>query len=186
MYRVTQAIILTLMLTLSGVRTQEGRIHYVRADELRDYSGRCFDADQCSLRDTGESWTIHQTCERATCVLATNGTLLEKRSRCPDPPPLFTEECYIVRVQGRPFPDCCPQLYCNDELVSFSLPWYKSWSKNSTKMILRILYLLIFLILLIKNHSFKMSCSLKSTDLDVTRVHNVLLRIVDNKIVYFE
>ncbi|XP_042889962.1 uncharacterized protein LOC122264923 [Penaeus japonicus] len=122
MYRTAGVVILTLMLALYSARAQEGHVHYVRADELRDYGGRCFDADQCSLRDAGESWTIHRSCEQATCVIASNGTLLEKRTRCSEPPPLFTEDCYIVRVQGRPFPDCCPQLYCSDKLVSFSLP----------------------------------------------------------------
>ncbi|XP_042239080.1 U-scoloptoxin(16)-Er13a-like [Homarus americanus] len=102
------------------IHAQEGHIHYVRADELRDHSGKCYDADRCSLRTTGESWTVDHTCERATCIIASNGTLLEKRTRCSEPPPLYSETCYIVRVEGRPYPDCCPQLYCNGKLVSFA------------------------------------------------------------------
>ncbi|KAK4300686.1 hypothetical protein Pmani_027139 [Petrolisthes manimaculis] len=87
---------------------------------MQDYSGRCYDAETCSLRDRGDSWTVDNTCERATCVLASNGTLLEKRTRCSEPLPLFSEDCYIVRVEGKPYPDCCPQLYCNGKLVSYA------------------------------------------------------------------
>ncbi|MPC98776.1 hypothetical protein E2C01_094157 [Portunus trituberculatus] len=46
-----------------------------------DYSGRCYDAERCSLRTTGETWTVDSTCEQATCMQASNGTLLEKRIR---------------------------------------------------------------------------------------------------------
>lgn len=107
---------------LHSTQGQEGHIHYVRADELRDYSGKCYDAERCSLRSTGESWTVDQTCERATCILASNGTLLEKRTRCSEPPPLFNEDCYIVRIEGKSYPQCCPQLFCNGKPVSFFLP----------------------------------------------------------------
>ena len=46
-----------------------------------DYGGRCYDAERCSLKTTGETWTVDSTCEQATCVQASNGTLLEKRIR---------------------------------------------------------------------------------------------------------
>ncbi|XP_064120100.1 uncharacterized protein LOC135224726 [Macrobrachium nipponense] len=105
---------------ISCVEGQEGLIRYVRADELRDYSGRCFDAERCSLRDQGETWTIDHTCERATCYVASNGTLLEKRTRCAEPPKLDSEDCYIVRVEGKPYPECCSKLYCKGREVSFS------------------------------------------------------------------
>ncbi|XP_071520384.1 uncharacterized protein [Panulirus ornatus] len=65
---------------------------------------------------------LDQTCERATCILASNGTLLEKRTRCSEPPPLFNEDCYIVRIEGKSYPQCCPQLFCNGKPVSFFLP----------------------------------------------------------------
>ncbi|KAF2360635.1 Single domain Von Willebrand factor type C domain [Trinorchestia longiramus] len=82
-----------------------------------DHSGSCFDASRCSLRKVGERWTVHEDCETAMCHLADNGTLYERRTRCAavDIP---SNDCYIVRVVGKPFPDCCPQLYCNDTLVS--------------------------------------------------------------------
>ena len=48
---------------------------------LADYSGRCFDAERCTLRPLGATWTIDDTCEMATCIQAPNGTLMEKRNR---------------------------------------------------------------------------------------------------------
>ncbi|XP_050733099.1 U-scoloptoxin(16)-Er9a-like [Eriocheir sinensis] len=116
-------VMLLMVVMMPHAHTQERHIRYVRADELRDYNGRCYDAERCSLHTTGETWTVDSTCEQATCVQASNGTLLEKRIRCSELLPLFNENCYIVRVEGKAYPHCCPQLYCEGKLVSSSPPF---------------------------------------------------------------
>lgn len=111
-------VILVIGCCIGPVMAQDNPIRYVRADELRDHSGQCFDASRCSLREVGEEWTVHRDCERATCQVAVNGTLMEKRTRCREPSPILSEDCYILRVEGRPFPHCCPKLFCNDKPVT--------------------------------------------------------------------
>ncbi|XP_076069284.1 U-scoloptoxin(16)-Cw1a-like [Oratosquilla oratoria] len=115
-------LILLTALIHHGTRARRQRTYFVRADELRDYPDKCFDGERCHLHAIGESWTVDEVCERATCTRASNGTLVERRTGCEQPPPLINEKCYIVRVQGRSYPDCCSQLYCNGKLVSYSLP----------------------------------------------------------------
>ncbi|CAL4089742.1 unnamed protein product [Meganyctiphanes norvegica] len=133
---VVMALAMVLFMVVQNTSSQDLRFYltsddlaedkytrYIKADELRDHSGFCFDAERCSLRRQNQTWTVDETCERATCTKVDDGSLMEKRTRCSQPPPLDSFnglDCYIVRVQGRDFPDCCPKLWCDGEPVSFS------------------------------------------------------------------
>jgi len=107
-----------LIFCAAGVSGQDNPIRYLAADVLRDYPGRCFDSNRCAIKNVGQSWTVHNVCERSACQRATNGTLLERRTRCREISGIPSEDCYIIRVEGMPFPHCCPKLYCNDTRVT--------------------------------------------------------------------
>ncbi|XP_022237827.1 uncharacterized protein LOC111085057 [Limulus polyphemus] len=152
-----QIIILTRILAFHPVVSD--RI-VLKADEVRDFPGMCYDVQHCVARHVNETWTVG-SCSLKRCEKYESNMLLEVHYMCPRFQKGPSLKCDVVEDKRLPYPECCPKLICEKEYSDIIVSKTKVSTPESKGLFPQL------------HHSAVYQNSLQNTDDDVPSISNV-------------